>query len=178
MPNGVGIFTSNVDGQFQKAGFAEDSIEECHGSIHHLQCMRPCTDAIWRADSFLPEVDDVQCTLKNALPACPHCGGLARPNILMFGDGEWIADRTDAQAKRLMVRLRTARRPVVVEIGAGSAIASVRSFSHALVQQHHGRLVRINPTESGVPSQAEAGLACRGLEGLLAIDAIMEKATR
>jgi NAD-dependent SIR2 family protein deacetylase len=178
MPNGVGIFTSNVDGQFQKAGFGADSIEECHGSIHHLQCMRPCTETIWRADGFLPEVDEVQCTLMNALPACPHCGGLARPNILMFGDGEWIADRTDAQAKRLMGRLRLAQRPVVVEIGAGSAIPSVRSFSHMVVQQHHGRLVRINPTESGVPSRADAALACRGLEALLAIDAIMQKATR
>jgi NAD-dependent SIR2 family protein deacetylase len=104
MPNGVGIFTSNVDGQFQKAGFGADSIEECHGSIHHLQCMGPCTEAIWGADGLLPEVDEVQCTLTSALPACPHCGGLARPNILMFGDGEWIADRTEAQATRLMGR--------------------------------------------------------------------------
>jgi NAD-dependent SIR2 family protein deacetylase len=175
MPNGVGIFTSNVDGQFQTAGFGADSIEECHGSIHHLQCMAPCTDAIWGADGLLPEVDEVQCTLTSALPACPHCGGLARPNILMFGDGEWIAERTAAQATRLMGRLRRAQRPVVVEIGAGSAIPSVRSFSHLVVQQHHGRLVRINPTESGVPSRADAALACRGLEGLLAIDAIMQK---
>lgn len=34
------IFTSNVDGQFQKAGFDEDKIYECHGSIHHMQCTR------------------------------------------------------------------------------------------------------------------------------------------
>ena len=26
------IFTSNVDGQFQKAGFDENKITECHGS--------------------------------------------------------------------------------------------------------------------------------------------------
>ena len=25
------VFTSNVDGQFQKAGFSDDRIEECHG---------------------------------------------------------------------------------------------------------------------------------------------------
>src|SRR5512137_1821858 len=29
------VVTSNVDGQFQRAGFEEDSILEVHGSIHH-----------------------------------------------------------------------------------------------------------------------------------------------
>ena len=173
MPNGYGVFTSNVDGQFQKAGVGDELIEECHGSIHHLQCMTPCTDAIWSADDFLPQVDQAHCMLTSTLPVCPHCGGLARPNILMFGDGDWIASRSGAQATRLFAKLRKAQRPVVVEIGAGSAIASVRHFSHTVLQRHGGRLIRINPTEAVVPGHADAGLACRGLEGLLAIDAVL-----
>ena len=44
------IFTSNVDGQFQKAGFSEDVVTEAHGSIHHLQCSGTCTE-IWNAAS-------------------------------------------------------------------------------------------------------------------------------
>ena len=28
------------------------------------------------------------------IPTCIHCGATARPNILMFGDWSWIADRT------------------------------------------------------------------------------------
>jgi NAD-dependent SIR2 family protein deacetylase len=39
--HGCFVFTSNVDGHFQKAGFHSDRIVECHGSIHHLQCSRP-----------------------------------------------------------------------------------------------------------------------------------------
>src|SRR5580700_1190478 len=31
---GYFVFTSNVDGQFQRAGFDADRIVECHGSIH------------------------------------------------------------------------------------------------------------------------------------------------
>ncbi|MFM0629828.1 hypothetical protein PQR41_28040 [Paraburkholderia xenovorans] len=38
-PGGVFVFTSNVDGQFQKAGFPESRVHECHGSIHALQCL-------------------------------------------------------------------------------------------------------------------------------------------
>ena len=43
------VFTSNVDGQFQKAGFDQDAIHECHGSLHHLQCLQLCCNAIWEA---------------------------------------------------------------------------------------------------------------------------------
>ena len=39
MAKGAFVFTSNVDGQFQKAGFDPQRIHECHGSIHHLQCL-------------------------------------------------------------------------------------------------------------------------------------------
>jgi NAD-dependent SIR2 family protein deacetylase len=171
MRNGVGVFTSNVDGQFQAAGFDPTTIEECHGAIHYLQCMTPCSDAIWSADGFMPDVDEASCMLRNALPGCPHCGGLARPNILMFGDDGWIAQRSAAQAARLGRLLTGARRPLVLEIGAGTAIASVRSFSHDVIRRHQGQLVRINPAEYAVPSRADLGLPCSGLEALLAIDA-------
>jgi NAD-dependent SIR2 family protein deacetylase len=42
MPRGYFVFTSNVDGQFQKAGFGQTKILECHGSIHQFQCLEPC----------------------------------------------------------------------------------------------------------------------------------------
>jgi len=32
--HGAFVFTSNVDRQFQNAGFADERIAECHGSIH------------------------------------------------------------------------------------------------------------------------------------------------
>ena len=190
MEHGASVFTSNVDGQFQLAGFDPQRVLECHGSIHHLQCMRPrggngggtgcgtaCAD-IWSADGFVPEVDANACRLRNAPPTCPHCGGLARPNILMFGDGEWLEDRAAAQEARMQAWLARVRRPVVVELGAGTAIPSVRHFSHSVLQHHGGRLVRINPREPQVPQAAggrDAGIAMGALDGLRAIAAAMEK---
>ena len=44
--HGAFVFTSNVDGQFQKAGFAPERVAECHGSIHHLQCSAVCSPSI------------------------------------------------------------------------------------------------------------------------------------
>lgn len=140
-PGGGFVFTSNVDGQFQRAGFADDQVVECHGSIHHLQCTRPCGEAIWPADAFLPEVDAAACRLRNAPPRCPHCGALARPNILMFNDGAWIDTRTESQFARLRRWRAGVGRLVVIELGAGVDVPSVRRMS-AL---QRAPLVRINP---------------------------------
>jgi len=174
MPRGCAVFTSNVDGQFQKAGFDAQRIDECHGSIHHLQCLAGCGPDIWRADGFAPEVDAEACRLLNAPPTCPHCGGLARPNILMFGDFEWIEAREQAQAQQLERWLASVQRPVVVEIGAGTAIPSVRFFSERVVDAFGGHLIRVNPREPAVPARHGVGLAMGALEALTAIDRLLE----
>jgi NAD-dependent SIR2 family protein deacetylase len=169
MPKGYSVFTSNVDGQFQEAGFDPRRIHECHGSIHHLQCLAPCSEAVWSADSFLPDVDAPACRLRNQAPACPHCGGLARPNVLMFGDDRWSDRRTCDQAARQEAWLSKVRHPVVIELGAGTTIPSVRLFSQRVVHQFDGRLIRINPREPEVPTSDDVGLATGALAGLQAI---------
>ena len=162
MPKGAFVLTSNVDGQFTKAGYLGERVCEIHGSIHHLQCLRRCSDQIWSATDFAPEIDEEDCLLRSPLPACPSCKGLARPNILMFGDWDWIDSRQQAQYSALQTWLKTVTRPVTVEIGAGTAIPSVRHFGEAA----RGVLIRINPTESGVPDGKGYGLRTGGLEGL------------
>jgi NAD-dependent SIR2 family protein deacetylase len=173
MELGYAVFTSNVDGQFQRAGFDPQRVFECHGSIHHLQCLSPCGGDIWTADGFAPQVDGDACRLLNASPVCPHCGGLARPNILMFGDDGWVERRAAVQEARLDALLDQARRPVVVELGAGVAIPSVRYFSQRVVREFGGRLVRVNPREAGVATAMDVGLDCGALAGLVAIDQVL-----
>ena len=173
MDHGYGIYTSNVDGQFQRAGFDPQRIVECHSSIHHLQCLTPCNGDIWSADDFQPEVDNDACRLINPAPSCPHCGALARPNILMFGDWGWNDRRSAMQEARLNVLLENARRPLVVELGAGVAIPSVRHFGQRVIQQHGGRMIRINPREPQVADTCDVGLPMGALAGLAAINALL-----
>jgi NAD-dependent SIR2 family protein deacetylase len=163
LPAGAHIFTSNVDGQFQKAGFAADQVCEIHGSIHHLQCAAGCSERIWPADEFQPRVDAENCRLLGDLPHCPHCGALARPNILMFGDWGWLDRRTALQHQRLQQWLASVDRLVCIEIGAGTNIPTVRHFS----EDCGGKLIRINPGEPEVPDPATGiGLALGGLDGI------------
>lgn len=164
MPHGLRAFTSNVDGQFQKAGFGTDLVCEIHGSIHHLQCAAGCGEHIWAADDFHPEIDTDNCRLRNEPPHCPHCGALARPNILMFGDWGWVDRRMMLQYNRLQQWLATVERLVCIEIGAGTNIPTVRHFS----ENCNGRLIRINPGEPEVPDPATGiGLAMGGLAGIV-----------
>ena len=162
MLHGGFVFTSNVDGQFQRAGFAEASVVECHGSIHHLQCLERCSQAIWSAQALLPEVDAENCRLTSDLPRCPRCGGLARPAILMFNDWDWADGCTRMQMARLQEWRGKARHPMVIEIGAGSAIATVRAFAQDLGTP----MIRINPGEWAVPRLHDVGIPVGALEAI------------
>ena len=92
-PLGCFVYTSNVDGHFHGAGFPPERIVECHGSIRFLQCVEGCSDAIWSAEETQVSVEENTVRARPPLPACVRCGGLARPNVLMFGDGGWVPDR-------------------------------------------------------------------------------------
>lgn len=97
------LVTQNVDGLHQCAGSVD--VVELHGSIARVGCLN-CGVDVSRAD--------LQCALEAAnpahrrlsataapdgdadiepeqldgfvVPACPHCGGLLKPNVVFFGE--------------------------------------------------------------------------------------------
>jgi NAD-dependent SIR2 family protein deacetylase len=182
MPRGSFVMTSNVDGHFEKAGFDESRIYEVHGSIHHLQCSGPCAPGkIWPAagiDFEIDfEIDEATMRAVGELPRCPDCGRVARPNILMFGDGGYLDERNAFQYERLDSWLsENEGSPLaVVELGAGSAVPTVRLFSERVAQSHaRSTLVRINPREPAVPTELGAiSLSTPAGEALQRLDALV-----
>ncbi len=175
---GYFIFTSNVDGHFQKVGFHPDKIVECHGSINFLQCINSYDNAqIWEVpEDTVFDVDDDTLTAKSTLPMGPpdHNNMLARPNIMMFGDRQWVPTRTDAQEKNFfsfqMSMMKEGGIPfAVVEIGAGHSVPTVRITSEDLVGRNKGTLIRINTKDIKVP-KGHISLPMKGLEALEAIE--------
>jgi len=163
------IVTSNVDGQFQKAGFSEDRILEVHGSIHHLQCTVPCHAQIWPNTAAF-EIDEA--TMRaDRIPECPKCRRVARPNILMFGDYSWLHQRTSVQEDNFdtFLQANSSGQLVVVELGAGSAIPTIRSLSERLGYRQQARVIRINPREPQI-SAPHFAFACGAVETLSNID--------
>ncbi|MBN9100549.1 MULTISPECIES: Sir2 family NAD-dependent protein deacetylase [unclassified Pseudonocardia] len=162
------VFTSNVDGQFQKAGLT--GVAECHGSIHHLQCILDCGQPVWAADGVGVEIDETTMRAVSPLPACPSCGALARPNILMFGDADWVPDRTVGQMQTHRAWVRGHRgHLVVVEIGAGTAIPTVRREAES-ASAATGALIRINVGEPEVRHGRGVGIASPAATTLLTLD--------
>ncbi len=144
------IVTSNVDGQFQKAGFKDDHILEVHGSIHFLQCTIPCCSRIWPNKAQF-EINET--TMRaTEIPRCPHCNRVARPNILMFGDYSWLPQREAGQETRFesFLQRTDADSTVVIELGAGSAIPTIRNLSQRLGHRPGTRVIRINPREAQI----------------------------
>jgi NAD-dependent SIR2 family protein deacetylase len=173
LPLGIGVYTSNVDGQFQRAGFGR--VAEIHGSIHHLQCIQPCSDDVWPADDLAVVVDADSMRASEPLPRCRNCRGLARPNVLMFGDRTWVCTRTEDTVDELTAwrhGLQGANL-VVVELGAGTAVQTVRQFAE-LATTTNGALIRINPTTPEVPHPRGVSLRMRATEALDGIDAWLE----
>ena len=72
-----------------------------------MQCMADCGIGIFPSEPYEVAIDEETMRAVPPLPACPKCGGLARPNILMFGDRGWDSSRSDAQHRRLAAWLRT-----------------------------------------------------------------------
>ncbi len=172
-PGGAHVFTSNVDGQFQKAGFDPVEVFEVHGSIHHLQCARGCPGT-WAADGVTVTVDVDTMRAAEPHPTCVACGGMARPNILMFSDFGFDEERQDAQQRRYAGWLERQRgkRITVVECGAGTAIPTVRAQGEQLAKHLGATLVRLNPREPEVP-RGQHGFSLGAQAGLEALaDAI------
>ncbi|WP_108646459.1 SIR2 family NAD-dependent protein deacylase [Polynucleobacter rarus] len=154
LSGGTFVVTSNVDGQFQKAGFSEKGILEIHGSIHLCQCIEPCKEDIWSAAGLNPEVDESSCQWLGPLPACSHCQSIARPNILMFRDSEWLEGHFLEQESNWNMWRKVVKRPVVIELGAGIDIPSIRYFS----ERQESPLIRINPRDD-VLSKVNVGVS-------------------
>lgn len=169
------VFTSNVDGQFQKAGFSDTNVYECHGSFSHIQCSENCTKELWSSEGVVVSVDESTMLAEEDYPRCKNCGACARPNILMFGDLGWVREHAELQDSRYQRWLgkTESSRLAVVEIGAGTSIPSVRRESENRTRADEQSLIRINIRESQSPRSA-ISVPYGGLEALVAIDGLMQ----
>jgi NAD-dependent SIR2 family protein deacetylase len=169
LPHGAFVFTSNVDEHFQKAGFAPERVWEVHGSVEWLQCIKQCGHKAFPSGPESIPVDEETMRAAEPFPACPKCGKLARPNVLMFDDWHWDEARSHHQQAACEAWIANITHPVVIECGAGLAIPTVRHFCEEIAAKANGTLIRINVREADVP-EGQISLEMGALEALRAID--------
>lgn len=152
------LVTQNVDGLHRLAATdhagksvaeAGHELLELHGSLFAVRCTG-CT--FRRAHR-----DPVDATTRDALPRCPSCGGLLRPDVVWFGEAldAGVLGRAfeAAAAADLCLVVGTS---ALVHPAASVPLAAVRSGA---------RLVEVNPEPTPLSSLADAVL--RGPAGTL-----------
>ena len=96
----------------------------------------------------------------------------------MFDDYYWISDRTEAQEKRFnrwKNSLGSSTSLVVIEIGAGLAVPTIRNESEESSHLNDKCvLVRINPRDTVVPRSKDVSIALGGLKALQLIDEALQ----
>jgi NAD-dependent deacetylase len=124
---GITLITQNVDGLHERAG-AHDVLR-LHGSIWRLRCWHDCdaSDGGWD-DDFVP--------LASLPPRCPHCGALARPAVVWFGE-PLDPDVLDAAA-------RACECDVFLSVGTSSLVYPAAGLLHD-AKRHGAFTIEINP---------------------------------
>jgi hypothetical protein len=84
----------------------------------------------------------------------------------MFWDSSWLEWREERQRARLGSWLHGGGRRVVIELGAGSSLPTVRRFS----ERHGPRVIRINAREAEINPAHGVGLRGGALEVLTRLD--------
>ena len=103
------VLTTNVDHQFQRAGFDKERLFYTQGDYGLLQCTKPCKQVTWDNEDWMREMVARQKDMRipsELIPKCPNCGRPMTTNLRVddkfVQDAGWYAaaERYDAYVKR------------------------------------------------------------------------------
>mmetsp|Transcript_20708 Transcript_20708/g.26804 ORF Transcript_20708/g.26804 Transcript_20708/m.26804 type:complete len:618 (-) Transcript_20708:878-2731(-) len=155
------IYTSNVDGCFERAGFDKDKIYSPQGDWKYFQCSLPCSrDAFWEAendlDLALPHVPDLP---QDTIPRCKRCGRTAIGNVR---GGNWFTHAPyDAAQDRFLhwidQIIQQNKKLLILEVGVGFNTPTVTRIPMEQICRDYelATLIRVNPQHFKVPSDLE-----------------------
>ena len=165
------VHTTNTDGYHLRSGCPQDRIKEVHGSMWRLQCLGVCHQDFWENYSVplcqlnheTMEADD--------FPICPQCGGIARPHILMFGDGEYVGHPEQDYYFREFLK-----KPVDAAVLIGSSGMVPTNDYIALQLKGQGtKIININPDESAnAIVRTEYFIPLKSLDAFLQLETHMQ----
>jgi NAD-dependent SIR2 family protein deacetylase len=154
------IITTNVDGQFFKAGFNRDYLFHPQGDYALFQCRRPCSDRLYdnreMIQKMLANMDDAKFQIReDDIPRCPLCGDYLERNLRI--------DETFVEAPHLVMRpayeefvnRSVSGNLLVLELGVGFNTPGIIRwpFEEITLGHRQATLVRINRDHPEVPSE-------------------------
>ncbi len=117
------VITTNVDHQFQKAGFDKSRLFYTQGDFGLFQCSKPCHKATYDNEEIIKDMIEFQKNMKiptELIPKCPRCGKSMTMNLR--SDDKFVEDEGwQAAARRYGDFLRKigGRKVLFLELGVG-----------------------------------------------------------
>jgi NAD-dependent SIR2 family protein deacetylase len=154
------VITTNVDGQFRKAGFDPHRMFTPQGDYGKFQCATPCRNILY--DNFemvqrmLENLDDSKRRVREEdIPRCPNCGDYLERNLRRddhFVEEPYMEKQRDYAD---FVNRSTGGKLVLLELGAGFNTPSIIRwpFERITAQHPHAMLIRINLDDACVPGK-------------------------
>lgn len=139
------IHTTNTDGYHLRSGVDSDSVYEVHGSMWRLQCMRGLACNYFVQENYkvpLCYLDETRMQATN-FPYCNFCGSLLRPNILMFGDWNYIEN--EYQANNYYQFMNNCKNPDVVFLIGSSGAVPTNDYIANQLKFYGSKIITINP---------------------------------
>ncbi|OUO94461.1 Sir2 silent information regulator family NAD-dependent deacetylase [Cloacibacillus sp. An23] len=179
------VITTNVDHQFQKAGFDKKRLFYTQGDYGLWQCSRPCHDATYDNEAAVRRMAAEQKNMrvpKELIPHCPRCGAPMSMNLrtdMTFVEDEgW---RAAAARYAEFLRAHDGARLLFLELGVGGNTPGIIKYPFLRMTKANPRAVCVSVNLSDVftpDSAPERFLFIRGdiARALAALRAELAKA--
>lgn len=150
------VITTNVDGQFAKAGFDPDKVFEVQGDYGLMQCATACHLKRYSNESIVKQMiaEQKDCRISSSLvPRCPVCGGPMEINVRK--DRYFVEDeRWHRQAERyyaFLEKMLGKRKLALIEYGVGFNTPTIIRFPFERMAATYPdvTLIRINKDYRG-----------------------------
>lgn len=151
------VLTTNVDHQFQKAGFQDEKIFATQGDYGLIQCMKGCHPKTYDAISMFTQMNQAQkdCKIPSYMvPRCPVCGGPMAMNLRC--DQYFVEDDAWNQAAenygKYLKKMKKGK-VLLLELGVGFNTPMIIRFPfEKMVRENKNiNLVRLNLDEAVIP---------------------------
>lgn len=157
------VITTNVDGQFRKAGFDPHRTFTPQGDYGKFQCAKPCRNILYdnleMVQRMLANLDNSKLHAREEdIPRCPNCGGYLERNLRR--DGRFVEEsHMEKQSDYAdFVNRSTGGRLVLLELGVGFNTPVIIRWPFERITAQHPRatLIRINLEDARVPGKIAA----------------------
>ena len=144
------VITTNVEGQFTKAGVEKSRLFEVQGNYGYFQCEKGCHDKLYYNEQIVSQMisETSDCKIPSSLvPKCPVCGGNMevnlRKNNYFVQDSNWYTLESNY---RKFISGTEGESTVFLELGVGYNTPGIIRFPfEAMVHNNpNSRLIRLN----------------------------------